>query len=252
MMTAASRNAPRRLAGWRRTLAALACLVATAPVWADEAVIRKVLAERLPSFPKIDEVSKTPVPGLFEVRIGTEILYVDAAANYIIQGSLIDTKTRTDLTQARIDKLLTIEFASLPLKDAVVIRQGNGSRKLVVFADPNCGYCKRLERDLVALKDVTIYNFLYPILGPDSLVKSKDIWCAKEPAKAWRAWMVDGQLPAKAPAGCDAAALDRNTELGRKHKVQGTPAMVFEDGSRAPGAIPVPAIEQRLAAIARK
>lgn len=246
---AAARHQPA--ARWRHALAALGLLAAAGAALADEATIRKVLAERLPNFPKIDEVSRSPIPGLFEVRIGTEILYVDAAANYIVQGSLIDTRTRADITQARIDKLLTIDFASLPLKDAVVIRQGNGSRRLVVFGDPNCGYCKRLERDLQNLKDVTIYNFLYPILGPDSQGKSRDIWCAKDPARAWRAWMVDGQLPPKAPAGCDAAALERNTELGRKHRIQGTPALVFEDGSRAPGAIPAATIEQRLAA-ARK
>ncbi len=215
---------------------------------ADEATIRKNLAERLPNLPKIDEVSKTPIPGLFEVRLGTDIVYTDEAGNHLLQGALIDTRTRTDITQARIDKLTAIDFASLPLKDALLVRQGNGARKVVVFADPNCGYCKRLERDLLALKDVSIYTFLYPILGPDSTVKSKDIWCAKEPAKVWRAWMVDGQAPAKVSTSCDSAALDRNTEMGKRYKVQGTPAMVFEDGSRAPGAMPTAQIEARLVA----
>lgn len=219
--------------------------------WADEAAIRKNLAERLPNLPKIDEVAKTPIPGLFEVRMGTEILYSDENGNHLVQGSIIDTRNRSDLTQARVDKLTAIDFASLPLKNAVVIKQGSGARKLVVFADPNCGYCKRLERDLVALKDVTIYNFIYPILGPDSVAKSKDIWCAKDPAKAWRDWMVEGKLASKAPAACDTAALDANAELGRKHRVQGTPAVVFEDGTRAPGAIPAAQIEARMAA-ARK
>lgn len=232
----------------QRWLAALACLVMAGPALADEAAIRKNLAERLPNFPKIDEISKSPVPGLYEVRIGSDILYADENGDHIVQGTLIDTKTRSDLTQARIDKLLVIDFASLPLKDAFLIRQGNGARKIVVFADPNCGYCKRLEKDMLALKDVSIYTFLYPILGPDSAAKSKDLWCAKDTGKAWRAWMVDGQLPAKAAAGCDTAALERNVELGKKHRVQGTPAMVFEDGSRAPGAIPAATIEARMAA----
>ena len=129
-----------------------------------------------------------------------------------------------------------------------MLKQGSGARKLVVFADPNCGYCKRLEKDLLALKDVTIYTFLYPILGPDSTAKSKDIWCAKEPGKVWRNWMVDGQAPGKAAPGCDTTALERNTELGRRYKVTGTPAVVFEDGSRAPGAIPTAQIEARMAA----
>ena len=226
-------------------------LSATA-VRADEASIRKNLAERLPNFPKIDEVSKSPLPGLFEVRLGTDIVYTDETGNFLIQGALIDTRSKVDLTQARIDKLTAIDFASLPLKDAVLVRQGSGARKVVVFADPNCGYCKKLERDLLALKDVSIYTFLYPILGPDSTVKSRDIWCAKEPAKAWRAWMVDGQAPTKVAGTCDAGALERNTEMGKKYKVQGTPALVFEDGTRAPGAIPAAQIETRMAAAVKK
>ena len=232
----------------RRGAVALGLSTLMTTAWADEAAIRKNLAERLPNLPKIDEISKTPIPGLFEVRLGSEIVYSDETGNFLVQGAIIDTKSRTDLTQARIDKLTAIDIASLPLKNAVVIKQGTGARKLVVFADPNCGYCKRLERDLVALKDVTIYNFIYPILGPDSVAKSKDIWCAKDPAKAWRDWMVDGKLASKAPANCDTAALDANTELGRKYRVQGTPAVVFEDGTRAPGAIPAAQIEARMAA----
>ncbi len=232
----------------RATLAlGLSTLLATA-AWADEAAIRKNLAERLPNLPKIDEVSKTPIPGLFEVRLGTEIVYSDENGNHIVQGAIIDTKSKTDLTEQRINKLTAIDFASLPLKNAVVIKQGSGARKLVVFADPNCGYCKRLERDLLALKDVTIYNFIYPILGPDSVAKSRDIWCAKDQAKAWRDWMVDGKLASKAAANCDTSALDANTEMGRKYRVQGTPAVVFEDGTRAPGAIPTAQIEARMAA----
>ena len=143
-------------------------------------MIRKNLAERLPNLPKIDEISKTPVPGLYEVRIGTEIVYTDEQGNYLIQGSLIDTKTRTDLTEARVAKLTAIDFDTLPMKDAVVIKQGSGARKVAIFADPNCGYCKRFERELASVKDVTIYTFLYPILGPDSNAKSRDIWCAKD------------------------------------------------------------------------
>jgi thiol:disulfide interchange protein DsbC len=233
-----------------RRHAALALTLLCAAAWADEAAIRKNLAERLPGLPKIDEVSKTPIPGLYEVRIGTDILYSDEQGHHVIQGSIIDTRTRTDLTQARVDKLTAIDFASLPLKDAIPIKQGSGARKLVIFADPNCGYCKRIERDLLAVKDVTIYTFLYPILGPDSNVKSRDIWCAKEPSKAWRSWMLDGVAPAKAAAECDTAALERNLKLGQKHKVQGTPAVVFEDGSRSPGAMPAAQIEARLAAAA--
>jgi thiol:disulfide interchange protein DsbC len=121
-----------------------------------------------------------------------------------------------------------------------------------VFGDPNCGYCKRFERDLAKLQDVTIYTFLYPILGPDSNAKSKDIWCAQDSAKTWRAWMVDGVTPPKSMGKCDTAALERNVEFGKKHRVQGTPAVVFEDGTRVPGAIPLESLEKNLATAARK
>jgi thiol:disulfide interchange protein DsbC len=229
-----------------------ALLLSSHADWAQEALIRKNLAERLPNLPKIDEVGKTPIPGLYEVRIGQEILYADEQGNYLIQGNLIDTKTQTDLTEARLAKLSAIDFASLPLKDAVVIKQGNGTRRMAVFGDPNCGYCKRFERDLAKLQDVTIYTFLYPILGPDSNAKSKDIWCAQDSAKAWRAWMVDGVTPPKSMGKCDSAALERNVEFGKKHRVQGTPAAIFEDGTRVPGAISLDRLEKSLAAAAKK
>lgn len=219
---------------------------------AQEATIRKNLAERLPNFPKIDEVSKTPIPGLYEVRIGTEVLYSDEQGNHLIQGQVIDTRSRANLTEERIEKLSAIDFSTLPLKDALVIKQGSGARKLAVFVDPNCGYCKRFERDLTTVKDLTIYAFLYPILGPDSNAKSRDIWCAKDSGAAWRAWMIDGVTPPKAAASCDSAALERNLAMGQKYRVQGTPALVFENGVRKPGALPAAQVEQLLAAAARK
>lgn len=227
--------------------AALSGLLLASSVLAQEAAIRKNLPERFPNFPKIDEVSKTPIPGIYEVRIGTELFYSDEQGNHIFQGSLIDTRTRVNLTEARIDKLTAVDFASLPIKDAVVIKQGTGARKMAVFVDPNCGYCKRFERDLTSVKDVTIYTFLYPILGPDSNVKSRDIWCSKDAAKTWRSWMIDGAAPVKTMGQCDTAALDRNVEFGRKYRVQGTPALFFEDGTRKPGALPAVEVERLLA-----
>jgi len=229
-----------------------AALLSCVAAWADEAAIRKNLAERLPNFPQIDEVTKTAIPGIYELRVGNDILYTDEQGQHVFQGNLIETKTRTNLTEARIAKLLQIDFASLPLNDAILIKQGSGARKIVVFGDPNCGYCKRLERDLLALKDVSIYTFLYPILGPDSNVKSRDIWCSRDRAKAWRAWMVDGSAPPKASGPCDTAAITRNIALGERHRVTGTPAVVFEDGTRAPGAIPVDQIESHLLAAAKR
>jgi thiol:disulfide interchange protein DsbC len=223
-------------------------LALAAPAFAQEAAIRKNLAERLPNFPKIDEVIKSPIPGLYEVRVGNEIFYADEQGNHIIDGSLIDTRTRANLTQERIDKLTAIDFAKLPFKDAIVWKSGTGERKMAVFADPNCGYCKRFERDLNEVKNVTVYTFLYPILGPDSIEKSKNIWCAKDRTAAWRDWMLEGSTPGKVMGQCDTAALQRNAEFGRKFRINGTPAIVFEDGKRSPGAMNTAQIEQQLVA----
>ena len=213
---------------------------------AQEAVIRKNIAERLPDFPKIDEVSKTPIPGLYELRIGTEVLYSDERGDHVIEGHLIETKTRNDLTTARIDKLTAIDFASLPLKDAIVWKQGTGARKMVVFADPNCGYCKKFEKEMQQVKDVTVYTFLYPILGGDSPDKSRNLWCAKDNGAAWRDWMINGTAPARSMGQCDTAALQRNVALGKKLRVTGTPALVFEDGKRVPGAMAPDQVEKQL------
>jgi thiol:disulfide interchange protein DsbC len=240
----------RSIARWAAVGAATVLLCATA--FAQEAAIRKNLEQRLPDLPKIDEISKSPIPGLYEVRVGNEIFYADEQGNHLIQGSMVDTRTRTDLTQARIDKLTAIDFAKLPLKDALVWKQGTGARKLAVFADPNCGYCKRFERDLVNVKDVTVYTFLFPMLGGDSPEKSRNIWCAKDATKAWREWMLEGKTPPRSMGQCDVGALDRNIALARKHRVNGTPALVFENGTRVPGALPAAEVEKQLVAARAK
>ncbi len=221
----------------------LALLAFTAQ--SQEATIRKNLVERLPQLQRVDEISKTPVPGLYEIRVnGTDIFYTDAEANYLIQGNLIDLRQRRNLTEERVDKLTAVSFDSLPLKDAFTVVRGNGKRKVAVFADPNCGYCKRFERDLEKVSNITVYTFLYPILSADSAEKSKNIWCAKDKGKAWQDWMYRDQPPTA--ASCDASALTRNLELGRKHRITGTPTLIFADGSRVPGAINAQQIEKHL------
>ena len=209
-------------------------------------MIRKNLTERLPNLPKIDEVSKAPMAGLYELRVNeTEIFYTDAEGNFLIQGHLIDTKAKRNLTEERVEKLSAIEFDALPLKDAFTVVRGNGKRKMAVFEDPNCGYCKRFERDMQKVSDVTVYMFLYPILSPDSTEKSKSIWCSKDRSKAWQDMMVRDQSVPK--TSCDTAAIDRNLAFGKKHKITGTPTIFFADGSRVPGAIGAPQVEKQLA-----
>lgn len=233
----------------RKALACVALSLAgfmAVPAHAQEAAIRKNLPERLPSLPAIEEVQKTPMSGLFEVRVnGNEIFYTDSTGSFLLQGNLIDTKARRNLTEERTDKLNRVAFDSLPVKDAVTIVRGNGKRKLAVFEDPNCGYCKRFERDLQQVNDVTVHLFLLPILGADSAEKSKNVWCAADKAKAWADMMVAGKNPPA--ANCDASAIARNLEFARKYRITGTPTLVFADGSRVPGALSAQQVEQNLA-----
>lgn len=226
------------------TLLAAAALTLSLSVTAQEAAIRKTLAERIPQMEKIDEVQATAMPGLYEVRIGTDIFYTDAKGNYLIQGELIDTRARRNLTEDRINKLTAVDFSALPIKDAFTIVRGDGKRKLAVFEDPNCGYCKRFERDMQNVDNVTVYLFLYPILSPDSAEKSRNIWCAKDRTAAWEDYMVRDRIPAAAT--CDTSALQRNLAFGKKYKITGTPTLIFADGSRVPGAIPAKDVEKRL------
>ncbi|HXF47727.1 MAG TPA: DsbC family protein [Burkholderiaceae bacterium] len=214
---------------------------------AVEDQIRQRVEARLKA--KVDSVTRMPF-GLYEVVLGTEVLYVDAAVNYFIAGRVFDARTREDLTQKKRDELLRVDFAALPLEQAVKIVRGNGSRTLVTFEDPNCGYCKKLYRDLRNMKDVTVYTFLYPILSQDSYEKAKNIWCAKDRAAAWDEYMGDGKAPPAAAPDCK-HPLQQLLALGQKLDVNGTPTIVFPDGSRVPGAVPLEKIEERLSAAKR-
>jgi thiol:disulfide interchange protein DsbC len=225
-----------------------ALLLASLGVAAQEATIRKNLAERVPQMGRVDEVIKSPMPGVWEVRVGSELYYTDADGSFVIHGQMVDTKSRRNVTQERLEKLTQVDFEALPFKDAFTIVRGNGKRRLAIFEDPNCGYCKQFERELQKVDNVTIHVFLYPILGEDSVVKSRNIWCARDVAKAWSDWMVrDRAAPTAGAPGCDPAALDRNRELGKRYLITGTPTLVFVDGRRVPGAIGAAGVEKLLA-----
>lgn len=232
----------------KRTLTALlAGALLAGAAFAQEATIRKNLLERLPQIGKIDEVTKSPAAGLYEVRVGSDIFYTDAEGNYLIEGQVLDLRTRRNLTEERQSKLLAIDFDSLPIKDAFTVVRGDGKRRMAVFQDPNCGYCKKFERDLQKVDNVTIHMFLYPILGNDSVAKSRNIWCARDKARSWQDWMVrDVAAPAAPSPGCDTSALDRNREFGRKHQITGTPTLLFADGRRVPGALAAAQVEKLL------
>ncbi|NYT65633.1 DsbC family protein [Alcaligenaceae bacterium] len=207
--------------------------------------VKKAFQQRFPGV-EVNGVSDTPVAGLYEIQIGMDLLYADAQVNYVLQGSLIDARERIDLTAAKLEKLTAISFSSLPLQHAVKQVTGSGKRQMAVFEDPNCGFCKRLHVALKEIDDVTVYTFLLPILSPDSEVKARNIWCAKDQAKVWKDWMLDGKTPAEAQ--CD-TPVEEVKALAAKLMVQGTPAIFFADDSRVNGALPVDQLKAKLDAL---
>ncbi|VVE90127.1 DsbC family protein [Pandoraea bronchicola] len=213
-----------------------------------KAAVQKTLGADAP----IKSVARTPIPGLYEVSIGGEIMYADEKAQYVILGgNLVDTKTRQNLTEARQSELNKVDFAKLPLDRAIKYVKGNGSRKVAVFSDPNCPYCKRFEDTIKnsKLDNVTVYTFLYPVLGPDSDAKSKAIWCASDPLKAWHDWMLDKKAPPAPTAKCDDGAVKQNVAFGHQYNVTGTPTIILSDGRRLPGAVPAEELEKALATV---
>jgi thiol:disulfide interchange protein DsbC len=226
-------------------LAATLCL----PAMADEASVKKAVEAKLNG--QVDKVTKTPYLGLYEVFVGGDIVYTDEKVSAILfEGKLVDTKTMKNVTSERLQKLTAIKFTDLPLDLAVKQVRGDGRRAFATFEDPNCGYCKKLARDIAKLENVTIYTFLYPILSPDSLEKSKQIWCAADKAKAWNDWMIDGKAPS-GKSDCDTTAVQKTIEAGRKLAINGTPTIFFSDGERIPGAVPVAKIEEKLLQIGK-
>jgi thiol:disulfide interchange protein DsbC len=217
---------------------------------ADQATdkLKATLQNRLGGDADIKSITKAPVPGLYEVNLGTQIIYSDANGDYVLLGDLVDTRSRTNLTQARLAELNKVNFASLPLGNAVKVVKGNGSRKIAVFSDPNCPYCKQLETSLKSIDNVTVYTFLYPVLTPDSAVKSKAIWCSADRGKAWESWMIDRKVPSAAGT-CDTTAIDKNLQLGSKLGVTGTPTIILADGRRLPGALPADQLEKEISGV---
>jgi thiol:disulfide interchange protein DsbC len=214
-----------------------------------EAIIKKALEPRLGDGAKIESVRETPYAGLYEIRVGGDILYTDKKGEFLIIGHVYDAKTSQDLTKARLDDINKISFSDLPFDSAIKQVKGNGKRVIAVFEDPNCGYCKKLRQTtLKDIDNVTIYTFMYNILSDDSFTKSKNIWCAPDRAKAWDDWMLNGKAAPAAPAAC-ATPNDKIFALGRKLRIEGTPAIFFADGTRIPGAIDLKGMEAKFATV---
>jgi thiol:disulfide interchange protein DsbC len=227
---------------------ALSALATTTPAPAPTptpAEMQNVLRKNLGPDIDVSSVAPTPLAGIFEVNVGKQLVYTDRSANYLMIGQLIESRTRRDLTKIALDNASRVDFASLPLANAIRSVKGNGSRRMAVFADPYCPYCKRLEQTMRKLDNVTIYTFLFPILTADSKPMSDAIWCAPDRAAAWSAWMLNGTKPS-GTGTCNAAAVTSNLALARGLGISGTPTIIFSDGTERTGALPLEELNQAL------
>ena len=209
--------------------------------------IRSDLQKKVGSSTKIKSVSPSPIPGIYEVLVGNEIFYTDANSKYLIQGEIIEIATGKNITEQKQADLNRIKWSELNTSNALKVVRGNGSRQLAVFSDPNCGYCKRLDKSLQQLDNVTIYTYLIPILSPDSAQKSKQIWCSADPQKTYIDWMINGVAPS-GKSDC-ATPLDKNMAFAKTYGITGTPTLFFTDGSRFPGAVQIADIEKKFSSL---
>ena len=211
----------------------------------EVAAVKQALEARFPGA-SISNVSKSPYFGLYEAQLEDRMLYTDGKVTYVLVGSVYDSATKTNLTEQRMRRMNRVAWDSLPLELAIKKVKGDGSRKLAIFSDADCPYCKHLETEMKRLDNVTIYTFLFPIdqLHPDAARKSAMIWCAPDRIKAWDEWFDAGKLPDN--KGDCATPIAQTALLGKKYHVNATPTLVFADGSITPGALPLARIEAEM------
>jgi len=227
--------------------ALLTSLLAWPATGADFETVKTLLREKMPGV-EIGEVRPAPIAGLLEVVVNRKsVLYIDDKAELAISGNVIDLGKKANLTQQRVEELSKVDFATLPLDKAIVKVKGSGARKVALFSDPDCPYCKQLEKELVNVTDVTIYTFLYPLtsIHPDALRKSALIWCSSDRARVWDEWMLTGKDLPQDAAKCETPLASIET-LGNTLGIEGTPGLVFGNGKLVEGAIPRQQIETLL------
>jgi len=213
----------------------------------SEQQIRSELQKKIGSNTKIKSVSLSPIPGVYEVLVGNDIFYTDVNSKYLIQGEIIEIATGKNITEQKQADLNRIKWSELNPANALKVVRGNGSRQLAVFSDPNCGYCKRLDKSLQQLDNVTIFTYLIPILSPDSTQKSKQIWCSADSQKMYIDWMINGVIPS-GKSDCT-TPLDKNMAFAKTYGITGTPTIFFTDGSRFPGAVQISDIEKKFSSL---
>jgi thiol:disulfide interchange protein DsbC len=213
---------------------------------ADEKVVRQAFESKFPKM-ALESVTRTPFQNLYEVVLDGQVFYTDDKASYLFSGNLLDLRGQQprNITQETNAKLAS-QALSKASESAVKRVKGNGKRVIYTFEDPNCGYCKELQKELTKVNDVTIYTFLWPILSQDSIEKSKAIWCAKDRAKAWEDTMLKGVTPT-GKRDCD-TPLDRNAQLAQRFGLRGTPGLYLGNGQQIGGFVAADKIEAALAA----
>ena len=216
------------------------------PASPDIAAIRGALEQRFPGA-QISHVAKSSYFGLYEVMLDDNLVYTDPSAAYIFVGSMYDTATKQNLTEARSRKLNRVAVDKLPYELAFKRVKGDGSRTLVIFSDADCPFCHRLETEIKGLDNVTIYTFLFPIdqLHPNAAKKSKQIWCSADKAQAWDVFFASGKVPDNKGDCGDPVA--KTQALGQSMHINATPTLIFADGTMIPGALPLPQIEKEMA-----
>lgn len=225
-----------------------AVLLMTVSARADEGSVRKAFEAKFPSM-KVESVKSMPFPGLYEIVFDGQVVYTDEKLTYLLNGNLFDLRDAKErnLTRERRDQIASAALVKAQ-PNAIKRVKGNGKRIIYTFEDPNCGYCKQLQKELNKVNDVTIYTFLLPILSPDSAEKSKAVWCAKDRAKAWDDIMNKGTLPANAAKACT-TPLDENQLLAQRFGVRGTPAIYLANGQQVGGFLPADKLEQAFATV---
>jgi thiol:disulfide interchange protein DsbC len=208
--------------------------------------LRKSIAAHSQGKVTAGAVTRTPVPGLFQVVSDGEIFYVDATGRYsFVGGSMIDMQQQRDLTATELDRLHAIPFDSLPLQHAIKEVKGKGTRHVAVFEDPNCPICRVFTKFLDQIEDVTIYRFMYPVIAPQSEALAQAAWCSRDRASAWKMVMAGGQPP-QAGAGCDTSGLASIMKFGETNRINNTPTVVLASGKRLVGATPPELFMQEL------
>ncbi len=224
---------------------------------ADDSKLRAAIEAKFPNA-KIESITKMPELGLYELVIDGSVYYSDARFEHLIDGNIIETKTMRNVTAERKREIeqkiladLALPFDDLPLADAFKKVYGDGSRRMAYFADPNCGFCKRFDREtLPKVKNATVYVFLYPIITKQSVPTAKAIWCSADREKAWDDYVIRSVAP-KAQPTCD-NPVDDVLAFGYKQRIRGTPTLFFADGSRVSGALTLEQLEERLVAAEKR